>query len=194
LSTIVGPVIISSDGCEGAAYRSKFKQFKRKILGADAERKTDTDVVVALQPIFGHFTVFDAVMVHFMLDPAGNTDGETPDGKDNPRSHAVFLAREAIIAFACNARASSARCAEARAYLAEKEGDMHETGNVLGTIAADMKYLRRGRYRGRRFGDIDRFDRWLPCSMMKDLAPSTGNAEKLAAVAGEESGGGVSTK
>ena len=121
------------------------------------EGKTDTDVVIALQPLFGHFTVFDAVMVHFMLDPAGNTDCETPDGKDNPRSHAVFLAREAIIDFACNARASSARCAEARAYLAEQEGDMDEAaGNVLGTIGADVKYVSRGRYRGQRFGDIDR--------------------------------------
>ena len=69
-------------------------------------------------------------MVHFMPDPTGNTDCETPDGKDNPRSHAVFRAREAIIDFACNARASSARCAEARAYLAEQEGDMDGAPNL----------------------------------------------------------------
>lgn len=132
------------------------------------EGATDTDVVLALQPLFGHFTVFDAVMVHFMLDPAGNTDSETADGRDNPRSHAIFTAREALIHFACNARASSARCAEARAYLAEHEGDMDQAphGSVLSTIGSDVKYVSRGRYRGQRFGDIDGCDGWLPGSML----------------------------
>jgi hypothetical protein len=133
------------------------------------EGKTELDVVRALQPIFGHFTVYDAVMVHFMLAPAGETDGETPDGKDNPRTHAVFLARMAIVDFVGNARASSARCAEARAYLAEHEGDMAETtsGAVFRTIAADVKYVSRGRYRGQRFGDIDaQMDHWLPWEMV----------------------------
>ena len=114
-----------------------------------------------------------------MPDPTGNTDCETPDGKDNPRSHAVFRAREAIIDFACNARASSARCAEARAYLAEQEGDMDgaPNGSVLATIAADVKYVSKGRYQGQRFGDIDRWnDGWLPGSMMEDLAPPMGTA------------------
>lgn len=130
---------------------------------------TRADVVRALQPLFGRYTVFDAVLVHFMLDPAGNTDGETADGKDNPRSHAIFLAREAIIDFACNARASSARCAETRAYLAEHEGDMDEAphGSVLGTIAADVRHVSRRRYRGQRFGDIVAGrDGWLPASMI----------------------------
>ena len=78
------------------------------------EGKTRTDAVIALQPLFGHFTVFDAVMVHFMPDPAGNTDCEIPDGKDNPRSHAVFLAREAIIDFSCEMRRSTRLSGRAR--------------------------------------------------------------------------------
>ncbi len=104
------------------------------------EGKARKDVVLALRPLLGHFTIYDAVMVHFMLDPDGNTDCETPDGRDNPRSHAIFAAREAIIDFACNARASSAGCAEARAYLAEHEGDMDEApyGSILGAISDDL--------------------------------------------------------
>jgi hypothetical protein len=50
-------------------------------------------------------------------------------------------------------------------YLAEQEGDMDEAshGNVLGTIAADIGHVSSGRYRGQRFGNIDRWnDGWLP--------------------------------
>ena len=103
-----------------------------------------------------------------MLVPAGNTGTETPDDRDNPRSHAIYMALEAIITFAGNARASSLRCAETRVYLAKSEDDMHEApnGNIFGAVSEDLKYVSRGRYRGQRFGDIDR---WLPCAMPPSL-------------------------
>jgi hypothetical protein len=84
---------------------------------------SQVDVIEALKPLFGHFTVYDAVLVHSMLDSDANTEIE--DLRiDNPKKGAIFVAREALISFICNARASTPECAVTRMYLAGAEGDM----------------------------------------------------------------------
>lgn len=121
------------------------------------EGKTLADVRDALIPIFGRYTIEDAVYVHQMLR---GTDGHwvQPDG-DDPRAHAIFEAREVLVRFICHAGSSGPACATARAAFAEeKDGDGDELpddlyGSLHFHISHDVRHLRTGRFYGERFGD-----------------------------------------
>jgi hypothetical protein len=153
--------------------------FVQKVIDAvlplvDGEKAKEgvskVDIIEALKPLFGHFTVRDAVLVHFMFEPEANIDAEGLDS-DSPKRHAIFEAREALISFACNAKASSPECAVTRMYLADQEGDLHEVddGSVWKAMTHDVPHLRSGRYDGHRFADTDLRGRgWLPHSLVHE--------------------------
>lgn len=143
------------------------------------EDVTPGRVVEVLKPLFGRFTVRDAVIAHFMLEPDSNTNADDLDS-DNPRKHALYEAREALVSFITNAKASSPECAVTRIYLAEEEGDADEAphANLMQAIADDVRHVRSGRYKGQCFGDTDpRHDGWFPDSMWGELAPMAVAAE-----------------
>jgi hypothetical protein len=127
--------------------------------------------------------VRDAVLVHFMLDPEANTEVE--DLKlDNPKKHAIYEAREALISFVCHGNASSPECAASRIYLADAEGDLDEVhdGQIWKAVADDVRHVRSGRYDGQRFADTVRGYGmgWFRGSLMDEVREaerSTADAE-----------------
>jgi hypothetical protein len=135
------------------------------------EGVTDSQLVEALKPLFGGFTVHDAVIAHFMLDPDSNTDVDDREGEgDNPRKHALYEAREILIRFITNAWASSPECAVTRIYLAEKEeDDLNDApdSSLMQVMRDDVRSVRTGRFRGQRFAHTDRRTLgWCPWNMM----------------------------
>jgi hypothetical protein len=151
------------------------------------EGGTDAQIVETLKPLFGGFTVHDAVIAHFMLEPDSNADADDCEG-DSPRQHALYEARTALVNFITNARASSPECAVTRIYFAEDEGDADEAthANFLQAVAGDVRHFRSGRFKGQRFGHTDRWTGgWFPDSMMGDLAPPGMTLEEQHKAAGE---------
>jgi hypothetical protein len=127
--------------------------------------------VNAHKPLFGTFTVRDAVIVYFMLEPDFNADADDCVG-DNPRKHALFEARTTLINFVTNARASSPECAVTRIYLAQDVGDADEGphANLHWVMQNDIKHVRSGRFEGQLFGHTDcRTRGWFSMSMMDEL-------------------------
>jgi len=144
------------------------------------EGVTAYQFVEALKSLFGGFTVRDAVIARFMLEPDSNTDADDCEG-DNARKHALHEAREALISFITNADASSPECAMTRIYIAEREEDGLGTAphsNLHKVMRRDVKHVRRGRFDGRRFADTDKRDGgWVPWSMIKQPAAAIVEAE-----------------
>lgn len=122
--------------------------------------KTLADVRDALLPIFGQYTVEEAVYVHRMLH---HTDGHwtASADSDDPRAHALFAARECLVHYICHAGSSGPACAAARAIFAElRDGDGDGTdlsddlyGSLHFQISSDVRHLRTGRFYGERFED-----------------------------------------
>jgi hypothetical protein len=126
--------------------------------------KTRVDVVRALLPIFGRYTVADAVMAFGLIKIAerAEVDENVPSGNTGLP---LYEAREALEAFASTARATSPACVSARALLAKYACD---DGCVLSDANAvaiqemhrtDISDLRAGKFYGEAFDDPD----WLTC-------------------------------
>src|SRR5262244_179539 len=83
-----------------------------------------------------------------------------PLNLDEPRAHAIYEAREALVHFICHANSTSPACAAARASFAENyDGDGDELPSDLYKalhfrISCDISDLRRGHWSG------ERFDTW----------------------------------
>jgi len=119
--------------------------------------KSRADVREALLPIFGRYTVEDAVYAHQMLRGT-NVHWSVAEGKgDDPRQHAIYEAREALVHFICHGHSTSPACAAARAAFAEdKDGDGDDLPDDLYDIlhfqiSHDISDLRSGRFFGERF-------------------------------------------
>ena len=117
------------------------------------EGKTMVDVVEAVLPLFGHYTVEDAVYAHRMLKGAGCHWTEPLD-RDDPRAHAIYEAREVLMHFICHATSTGPACAAARAAFAQDgDGDGDELPADLSNplhfrISHDIVDLRRGQFSG----------------------------------------------
>lgn len=83
--------------------------------------KTMIDVIEAMRPLFGHYTVEDAIYAHQMLKGAYVHWSEPAKG-DDPRVQAICEAREALMHFICHAISTGPACAAARAAFAQ-DGD-----------------------------------------------------------------------
>jgi hypothetical protein len=121
--------------------------------------KSHHDARRALVPLFGEYTVEDAVHVHRMLRHADGHWRPRHD-IDDPRVHALYEAREALVRFICHAQGSGPACAAARAAFAHEgdgDGDML-TDDLYDAlhyrIRGDIVDLRASRFaHGQRFGD-----------------------------------------
>jgi hypothetical protein len=120
------------------------------------EGKTLADVIEAVVPLFGHYTVEDAVYAHQTLRHAATHWSEPVNG-DDPRAHAIFEAREVLTHFICRAMSTSPACAAARAAFAQEgDGDGEELPEDMSKplhfrISCDVAVLRKGRFDGERF-------------------------------------------
>lgn len=124
--------------------------------GKMKEGKGVGDIHAALVPIFGRFTIADAVCVHSFLRPAGDAYFGN-DGLDGDRTHGVWLARESLVHFICHGMATGPACAAARAQFAQThDGDGDALTDDLYRplhfrISCDISALRSARYFGQRF-------------------------------------------
>jgi hypothetical protein len=111
----------------------------------------------ALLPLFGHYTVEDALYAHRLLQNANVHWDEPESGGDDPRAHAIFEAREMLVHFICRAMGTGPACAAARAAFAQDgDGDGDELPGALYNIlhfriSNDISHLRGSRYMGERF-------------------------------------------
>jgi hypothetical protein len=93
--------------------------------------KTRADAIEALLPLFGHYAVEDAVYAHRMLRGA-DCHWSEPANRDDPRAHAIYEAREALVHFICHAMSTGPACAAARAAFAQDgDGDGDELPEEL---------------------------------------------------------------
>jgi hypothetical protein len=125
-------------------------------LRADVGR---AELARALTPLFGNFTVADAVFAEAILRTAfGALPDETPDGKVCCAHGALFEVAELLEDFIAEASASGPDCVHARAYLlewAERENLELAEANKLAlakSIGRDTHSLRNGRFQGETFG------------------------------------------
>jgi hypothetical protein len=127
-----------------------------------------SDVIEALTPYFGDYTVADAALMFDFIEAAQEIcPGANPaPGVDDPRGGAVFQIRKALEYFACSAQASSPRCVEVRPNLLDA-ADKDEIGldgedDLRRSIKRDIKQLLRSDFsRGERFGSDNWRQAWI---------------------------------
>jgi hypothetical protein len=113
------------------------------------------DVFQALVPLFGGFTVAEAVRMFELLEgPQQEINEHTDAGRDNPQTEAIYQARAILADFACCARPSSAACVAARVTMLKQGDDIGEVNewDLADALADDIRRLSRSSFgRGERF-------------------------------------------
>jgi hypothetical protein len=121
--------------------------------GGDLKRgRVESDAAPALMPICHDYTVASSVAVLFAIKVA------EPNVTDDRTGFALYLATQALLAFACRGRASSAACVAARAYLLDNW--TKDTAGIAAddqcalerSMTDDADALARGRFGGECFG------------------------------------------
>lgn len=133
-----------------------------------ADGKTDLDVIVALRPVLGHFTVADAgPTIQFLYSAS---DARLYRGNLCSRersSYALFLAADNLMDFAASAAASSEACVTARQHLVQfgfvggVELGTDNEAIIRDAICSDVDDLIGREFDGHRFGDTDGPDAWV---------------------------------
>lgn len=116
------PMPVKSTGRAHFNPKQLFEQLVEVILpllnseGDFSDGKTETDLIGALKPILGDFTVEEAIYLYVVLGIAEGTF-EKADVDDDPRFIAFLRARWILKDFIGNAYISGPGCASARAWL-----------------------------------------------------------------------------
>jgi hypothetical protein len=135
------------------------------LMAASGERLRDdvgrVTLAQALMPLFGSFTIADAVFAATILRAAFRVlPDQMPSGKVCRSHGALFEVAELLEDFVAEARASGPDCVHARAYLLEwaEEDDLelcdHNKLAIAKAIVRDSHDLRNGRFRGEKFGGV----------------------------------------
>lgn len=124
-----------------------------------APGKSLVDLFHAVEPLFGRFTISDAVIVHGLLLAAGDVIANDPSPKGGELGTGVcYYARSILEDFISHAQSSNPRDATARAHFNELMfdgerliGDANEAA-VRFNLSADIRCLRDGNFGGATFG------------------------------------------